>query len=203
MSTRLAICCARVKIAGMSFTVQHQERFDAAGKVDADDWVLIPRSELRHDFSLDAALADEMARRYFDVVAQSTHWVRVTRDNGGVRYIVPLGKTAIIFAEPERIVDAQRAETSWRIAGGFLLAHRVSYGGRFYLGAEWDKQDTLRVYSAIRRYPPRWINWLGVGRGAAVYRRTQGMNHRQTMEKFLGALALALVSSGRGAQAER
>lgn len=181
----------------MSFTVEHNFRFDAAGKLDADDWVLMPRRELRQGFSLDAALADEMVRRYFEIVAKATPFVRVTRDAQGVRYIAPLGKTAMVFAEPERIVDPQRAETSWRIAGGFLLAHRVSYGGRFYLGAEWGKEDTLRVYGAIRRYPPRWISWLGIPRGIAVYQRTQGINHKQTMEKFLNAIVPTLTSSIR------
>lgn len=174
----------------MAFNVEHNYRFDAAGKLDADDWVLIPRAHLRSGFALDAALADEMARRYFELVQQTSPVpFKIIHDAQGVRYVTPLGKTALVFAEPERIADARRAETSWRIAGGFMLAHRVNYGGRFYIGAEWDPADALKLYSAIRRYPPRLINWFGVPRGIAVYGRTQGVVHRQTLEKFLNEFA--------------
>lgn len=177
------------RIAVMSFKVEHNYRFDSAGKLDADDWITIPRAELRADFLLDADFADEMVRRYSEMVAQAGPGIRVVSDAQGVRYLAPLGKTAMVFAEPERIVDAERAETSWLIAGGFLLAHRVSYGGRFYIGGEWDKDGALKLYSSIRRYPPRLINWFGVTRGASLYHRTQGASHRQTQEKFLSAMA--------------
>ncbi len=174
----------------MSFKVEHDYRFDAAGKLDADDWLLIARAELRADFTLDAALADEMARRYFGIVARSSMIpLNIASDAQGVRYLAPFGKTALVFAEPERIVDAQRAETSWRIAGGFMLAHNVNYGGRFYIGAEWDKRGALKLYSSIRRYPPRLINWFGVTRGITVYHRTQGVMHKQTAAKFLNEIA--------------
>lgn len=175
----------------MSFKVEHNYRFDAAGKLDADDWVMIPRARVRSNFVLDDAFADEMARRYFELVEQTSLIpLKIMQDAQGVRYLAPLGKTALIFAEPERIVDARRVETSWRIAGGFMLAHRVNYGGRFYLGAEWDNPDVLKLYCTIRRYPPRLINWFGVARGTAVYGRTQGLVHKQIGEKFLQALAL-------------
>lgn len=183
------------RIAIMSFKVEHNYRFDSAGKLDADDWIILPRAELRADFLLDAAFADEMVRRYFEAVAQSVPGIRVVNDAQGVRYLVPMGKTAMVFAEPERIVDAERAETSWRIAGGFLLAHRVSYGGRFYIGAEWDKDGALKLYSTIRRYPPRLINWFGITRGPVLYHRTQGASHRQTQEKFLRATAVYVTHS--------
>lgn len=174
----------------MSFTVEHTYRFDAQGKLDADDWLLVPRARLRHDFELDAALADEMARRYFELVGQQGAFqLRVVRDINSVSYRAPLGKTAMLFAEPERVVDAQRAETSWRIAGGFLLAHHVQYGGRFYLGGEWDAADALKLYCAIRRYPPRLLDYFGVKRGAQIYERSQGFVHKRTSARFLQEIA--------------
>lgn len=174
----------------MSFHVEHNYRFDTAGKLDADDWVLIPRARVRPAFALDAGFADDMARCYFEMVPQTSPLpVKIVHDAQTVRYVTPLGKTALVFAEPERIVDSARAETSWRIAGGFMLAHRVNYGGRFYIGAEWGKAGALKLYSSIRRYPPRLINWFGISRGTAVYARTQGVVHKQMQEKFLNAIA--------------
>lgn len=184
----------------MPFTVEHNYRFDAAGKLDADDWVLVPRQQLRADFALDVALADRMAQRYFEIISGTNGGVmKVSRDTQGVRYVVPLGKTAMVFAEPERTVDNQRAETSWRIVGGFLLAHRINYGGRFYLGAEWQDPQTLKLYSSIRRYPPRLINWLGVSRGVAVYHRTQGRAHKQAQEKYLAEIAQSVTAKPESA----
>lgn len=180
----------------MSFKVEHNYRFDAAGKLDADDWVLLPRAEIRPDFALDDAFADEMARRYFEIVIVSSPLpLQLKSDAQGIRYVAPLGKTALLFTEPERIVDGQRAETSWLIAGGFMLAHRVNYGGRFYIGAEWDKSGALKLYSTIRRYPPRVINWFGVKNGIAVYHRTQEVIHRQTETKFLTEIAERVLRS--------
>lgn len=183
----------------MSFKVEHKYRFDSAGKLDADDWVLIPRAQLRAGFVLDDALADDMAERYFKIVSASSMVpLKIIQDAQGVRYLAPLNKTAILLAEPERITDAQRVETSWQITGGFLLAHRVNYGGRFYIGAEWDKPDTLKLYSSIRRYPPRLTHWLsifGAPTSVALYNRTQGFVHQQTEEKFLRAVADHLTRS--------
>lgn len=179
----------------MSFKVEHNYRFDAAGKLDADDWVMLPRTQLRPDFALDAALAADMAQRYFKTLIASTPFLNILQEPQGVRYLAPLGKTAMLFTEPERIVDPRRVETSWSITGGFLLAHRVNYGGRFYIGAEWDKPDMLKLYSSIRRYPPRLINWLGVKTGVAVYQRTQGLAHKQTEEKFLTEVAQHLTGT--------
>lgn len=174
----------------MAFQVEHHYRFDAAGKLDADDWLFIPRAQLRQDFVLDAAFADEMVRQYFEITRRTSPLpIRIVNDVQGVRYLAPLGKTAMMFVEPERIADAQRAETSWRIAGGFLLAHRVNYGGRFYVGAEWDARDALKLYTSIRRFPPRLMNWFGIPGGIALYQRTQGAVHTQTQEKFLLTLA--------------
>lgn len=174
----------------MSFKVEHNYRFDSAGKLDADDWVLVPRTALRADFALDSAFADEMARRYFELVRTTSPMpLKVVNDTRGVRYLVPVGKTAMVFSEPERSVDSKRVETSWLIAGGFMLAHHVNYGGRFYIGAEWEAGDALKLYSAIRRYPPRLLNWFGVSRGVAVYNRTQGRLHKQTMDRFLNEMA--------------
>lgn len=172
----------------MSFKVEHHCRYDAAGKVDADDWVVIPRAELRPNLQLESALADEMAKCYFDIVQKSSGWMRVVRDAQGVRYLAPLGKTVMVFTDPERIADAQRVETSWRIAGGFMLAHRANYGGRFYIGAEWEASGALKLYSSIRRYPPRLTNWFGVARGIQVYKRTQAIIHQQTEAKFLNEM---------------
>jgi hypothetical protein len=181
----------------MSYTVQHNYRFDAQGKLDADDWLIIPRSELQAAFALDDVLAQDMARFYFQTVAQSGIVpVRIAQDAQTVQLRAPFGKTALIFADPERIVDAQRAETSWRIAGGFLLAHRVNYGGRFYLGGEWQN-DSLKIYSTIRRYPPRLAHSFGVARGIAVYHQTQGRLHKHIQEKFLRGLAAQLLSPAR------
>ncbi len=186
-----------VRIRAMPLKTEHTFRFDAAGKLDADEWLTIPRTQLREDFVLDAALADKMARHYFEIVAQSSRpMVRVINDTQGVRYVSPLGKTAMIFAEPERLVDAQRAEISWRIAGGFMLAHNVNYGGRFYLGAEWQTPDALKLYTTIRRYPPRLTNWFGINGGIAVYHRTQEIMHRRIGTKFLNDIAATLIRPG-------
>lgn len=176
--------------------VEHNYRFDGTGKLDADDWVLVPRAQLRPDLVLDDALADVMAQRYFEIVALKYRMLlKISHDTQGVRYLAPLGKTAMVFAEPERIADEQRAETSWRIAGGFMLAHGINYGGRFYIGAEWQDPGTLKLYSNIRRYPPRLINWFGVSRGIAVYHRTQGPTHKQIQETFLKEMALRVRSN--------
>ena len=103
----------------MRLKTEHKFRFDAAGKLDADEWLIIPRAQLREEFVLDRALADKMARHYFEIVEQSSRpMVRVVSEPQRVRYLSPLGKTAMIFAEPEQIMDSQRVETSWRIAGG-------------------------------------------------------------------------------------
>ncbi|HZQ08267.1 MAG TPA: hypothetical protein VFD70_16905 [Anaerolineae bacterium] len=174
----------------MGFEVEHKERFDAAGKLDADDWLFIPRAQLKPDFALDAALADEMVRRFLARAAQQrVPPLRIINDARGVWLRAPLGKTALVLLEPERIVDAQRAETSWRIAGGFLLAHHVPYGGRFYLGGEWQPDGALKLYSTVRRYPPRVVHWFGGSRGVAVYNRTQGLAYKQLQEKFLKEMA--------------
>jgi hypothetical protein len=179
----------------MSFHVEHSYRLDAQGKLDADDWLLIPRARLKPAFVLDEAFAAEMVRLYFETVA---HWgavpVKVEQDAHTIRLRAPLGKTAMIFAEPERIVNAQRVETSWRIAGGFLLAHRVNYGGRFYLGAEWQT-DALKLYSTIRRYPPRLVAYLGGNRGAALYHQTQGRTHKRIQEKYLRQVAAQITNA--------
>jgi hypothetical protein len=177
----------------MSFDVAHNYRFDAQGKLDADDWLLLPRALLKADFALDEQLAQEMVRVYFETVAQ---WglvhVKVEQDAHTIRLRAPLGKTAMVFAEQERQVNAQRAETSWRIAGGFLLAHRVSYGGRFYLGAEWQT-DALKLYSTIRRYPPRLATYLGGKNGIALYDALQGNTHKQIQAHYLQRVAATLV----------
>lgn len=177
----------------MSFTVEHHYRFDAQNKLDADDWLLIPRAQLKPDFALDAALAQEMARMYFETVAQwGVVHVKVEQDAGTIRLRAPLGKTVMIFAEQEILVNAERAETSWRIAGGFLLAHRVNYGGRFYLGAEWQS-DALKLYSTIRRYPPRLAAYWGGKNGIALYNALQGKTHDQLQTRYLQRVAATLV----------
>lgn len=178
------------KIAAMSFKVEHTFRFDAQGKLDADDWLVIPRAQLRENFVLDAALADEMAQTYFQCVIQKSLLpMTLANDTQSVRYLAPMGKTAMLFAEPERIVDAARAETSWRIAGGFVLAHNANYGGRFYIGAEWHDADTLKLYDTIRRYPPRLLQWFGKELGAQLYPLSQGRLHQQIGEFFLQTIA--------------
>jgi hypothetical protein len=178
----------------MSFPVEHHYRFDAAGKVDADDWLLLPRAQIPPAFVLAPALADEMASSYFRAAQETSPLpIRIEQDARGVRYTAPFGKTALVFAAPERITEQGRVEISWSITGGFLLAHGVSYGGRFYLGAEWKSDDTLKLYSAIRRYPPRLINWFGVSRGIAVYQQTQGKLHKQVGERFLNEIAAHII----------
>jgi hypothetical protein len=170
--------------------IQHKERFDAAGKLDADDWLILPHDELKSDFALDAALADEMVRCFLATVTrESILPLSLLNEPQGIRLQAPLGKTALVLWAPERIVDAQRAETSWRIAGGFLLAHRVDYGGRFYIGAEWQPDHALKLYSTIRRFPTRLINWFGIPRGIAFYHRTQGLAYERVQKKFLSEMA--------------
>lgn len=177
----------------MPFQAEHTFRFDAQGKLDADDWLLVPRAQLRSDFALDAAFADELVRGYFDFVERASPLpIKIVNDVQGVRYLAPLNKTAMVYAEPERIVDANRVETSWRIAGGFMLAHNMSYGGRFYLGAEWQA-DALKIYSTIRRYPPRLINWFGVAGSRMIYQHTQGALHRHIGDLYLQAAAARIV----------
>ena len=176
----------------MSFNVEHNYRFDAQNKLDADDWVLIPRAQLKPDFALDDALAQKMVQLYFEIVAQ---WgilrARVESNADTIQLCMPFGKTAMIFAEQERLVDAKRAETSWRIAGGFMLAHRVNYGGRFYLGAEWQN-DALKLYSTIRRYPPRLAAYLGGSGGIALFNALQGNTHKKIQTQYLERLAADL-----------
>jgi hypothetical protein len=184
-----------VKIALMPLTVQHNYRFDAQGKLDADDWLLIPRSELHSAFALTDNFAQEMAQLYFDTAAQTGILpVKILHNGQTVELQTLLGKTAMLFAEQERIVDAQRAETSWRIAGGFLLAHRVNYGGRFYIGAEWQP-DALKLYSTIRRFPPRLLGYFGNTRGVSIYHQTQGRLHKQIQEKFLQRASTRVLNS--------
>ncbi|MCC7162947.1 MAG: hypothetical protein IT331_10675 [Anaerolineae bacterium] len=178
----------------MALKVEHKYRFDAVGKLDSDDWLVIPREELRKDFLLDAALADRMVQRYFETIKRSSGpAINIISDAQGVRYLAPLGKTMIVFSEPERIADAQRAETNWQIVGGFLLAHGVSYGGRFYLGAEWLPDGALKSYVTLRRYPSRLISWFGINGGIAVYQRTQGIFHKWISETFLNDAAKQLL----------
>ena len=177
----------------MSLTVEHNSRFDTQGKLDADDWLIIPRGALAPAFTLDDAFAEDMARVYFETVAQyGIVPVRIVQNPQTVQLYAPLGKTALIFAEPERTVDAQRAETSWRIAGGFLLAHRVNYGGRFYLGGEWQP-DLLKLYAAVRRYTPRLLYYFGNTGGIALYRQTQGRVHQNIQQKFLLTVATQIT----------
>lgn len=181
----------------MALKVEHKYRFDAAGKLDSDDWLAIPRPDLRADFVLDSAFADTLAQHYFEVVKRSSGpAVNIVSDAAGVRYLAPLGKTVMVFSAPERIADAQRAETSWQIAGGFMLAHGVSYGGRFYIGAEWLPDGALKMYATLRRYPPRLINWFGVNGGIAVYQRTQGVLHARIGETFLNDMAKRVLRPG-------
>lgn len=178
----------------MALKVEHKYRFDAAGKLDSDDWLSIPRADLRADFVLDRGLADTMAQHYFDAVQRSSgSIVKIVSDAHGVRYLAPLGKTVMLFAEPERIMDAQRTETSWQIAGGFMLAHGVSYGGRFYIGAEWQPDGALKLYVTMRRYPSRLLNWFGVNGGIALYKRTQGVLHKRIGTAFLNDMAARVM----------
>lgn len=184
------------KIPAMSFKVEHTFRFDAQGKLDADDWLVIPRAQLRENFALDAALAEDMAQTYFQCVIQKSLLpLTIAHETSSVRYLAPLGKTAMLFAEPERIVDAARAETSWRIAGGFVLAHNANYGGRFYIGAEWHGADAVKLYDTIRRYPPRLLQWFGKEFGAQLYPLSQGRLHQEIGEFFLQTIA-ARVTRG-------
>lgn len=178
----------------MPFAVEHHYRFDAQNKLDVDDWLLVPRAQLKSDFALDDALAQEMVHLYLQTVTQTSVLpVNIEQDAQTIRLRAPLGKTALIFAEPERVVNAQRAETSWRIAGGFLLAHHVNYGGRFYLGAEWQT-DALKLYSTIRRYPPRLAAYLGGKNGIALYDILQGNTYKQIQAQYLQRLTATLVS---------
>lgn len=178
----------------MPSEIQHNYRFDAAGKLDADDWLELARAELKPGFVLDRAFADAMVRCYFNTVSRySLLPAQVIQEGQTARVCAPLGKTVVVLAAPERIVDERRAETSWQIAGGFLLAHRVTYGGRFYLGAEWQPDGALKLYSTIRRFPPRLVSALGVARGVPVYFQTQGRVQRRVQENFLGALAAQLA----------
>lgn len=176
----------------MDNQVEHKLRFDAAGKLDADASLMVPRAGLRHDFAADGALADDIVRRYFEAVIRGSR-VPLTLENGpqGVRLRAPLGKTALVLAEPERIVEEKRVETSWRIAGGYLLAPGVSYGGRLYVGAEWV-DGGLKLYSSVRRFPPRLVSWLGLRRGVGVYERWQAPHDRRVHERFLQAVARGL-----------
>jgi hypothetical protein len=179
----------------MPLPVEHSYRFDAQGKLDADDWLMIPRTELHPGFAFTGSFADEMAQLYFETVLHTGRLpVKIVQNAQMVQLQTVGGKTALVFAEPERIIDAQRAETSWRIAGGFLLAHRVNYGGRFYVGAEWQP-NALKLYSTIRRYPPRLLGYFGNARGVTIYHQTQGKLHRQIQEKFLQHVAARILNS--------
>ncbi|OQY86965.1 MAG: hypothetical protein B6D41_12720 [Chloroflexi bacterium UTCFX4] len=179
----------------MSFPVEHHFRFDAQNKLDADDWLLIPRAQLAPHFALDETLAQELVQLYLETVAQHRlARIRVEQTDGVIRLRMPLNKVAIIFAEQETLVNAERAETSWRIAGGFLLAHRVNYGGRFYLGAEWQA-DALKLYSIIRRYPPRFVAYLGGKNGIALYDALQGRMHKQIQARYLRRAAAAIAKN--------
>lgn len=175
-------------------SIESNDRFDEAGKLDADDWLCLPRAQLKPTFALDAALAHEMAQLHFDFVRRMARLpVKVEDEPDGLRLRAPLGKTLLLLREAELIADGTRAETSWRIAGGFVLAHRVHYGGRFYIGAEWmDDGATLKLYVSIRRYPPRLISYFGVPRGVAVYQRTQGRAYHQIEQAYLRELARRL-----------
>jgi hypothetical protein len=180
----------------VTFPIQHAVRFDPGGKLDADDWLVVPRERVRADLSLNSDLAGELVRLYTSAVGRrSLLPVRVVMEAGCIRLQAPLGKTAMLLVEPEWLLDDKRAETSWRIAGGFMLAHRVNYGGRFYLGVEWQDDNGLRVYSATRRFPPRLVDYLGVPRGIAVYHRTQGRSYKRVQEEFLKDVA-AHVTAG-------
>ena len=184
------------KIARMSFPVQYNERFDAQGKLDADAWLLVPRAALPAGFTLDTALADEMARCFFETVTRHSPLpLRMADQSQSVRLLAPLGKTALVLADAERIVDAARAETSWRIAGGFVLAHGVNYGGRFYLGAEWQADGACKLYSTVRRFPPRLVAYFSLARGIALYRRTQGATLRRLQERYLQAVVAMLTAA--------
>lgn len=176
-------------------TVMHHYRFDSAGKLDADDWLLVPRSELKADMELSPAFEENMRRRYLahaerDSVIPTT----VAAEADRIRLKSLLGKTALLLEDCERLVEANRVETSWRIAGGFMLAHRVTYGGRLFIGAAFEPGDpSLKLYARIRRFTPRLVNYLGARRGAAVYQRTLGAAQRRMHERFLRELAANLA----------
>ncbi len=177
----------------MSFTVEHHYRFDAQNKLDVDDWLLLPRAQLPADFALDDALAQMLMRLYLETVTRAGIIpVQVQADAHTVQLHLPLGKTAMIFAEPEVLVNAQRAETSWRIAGGFLLAHGVNYGGRFYIGAEWQAA-ALKLYSSIRRFPPRLVASLPGKNGVGLYNITQGAMHKKIQRQYLRRAAAQIT----------
>lgn len=179
----------------MSFPVLQSYRFDAQGKLDADDWLLIPRARLAPAFVLDEAFAYKMAQLYLDTVAQ---WgivkTKVVPEANTICLRAPFGKTAMVFAEAEQLVDAKRAETSWQIVGGFLLAHRVNYGGRFYVGAEWAP-DALKLYSSIRRFPPRLVATFGGRNGIALFNLTQGSAHKKIQAKYLARVAAEILAT--------
>lgn len=174
-------CCA----------IKYDSRFDAAGKLDADASLLLPRVELKPDLKLDASFADEMVRCYFaHVTRDNLIPMQVQTETGKIRVRSLLGKTAFLFEDGEQLIEAERVETSWRIAGGFMLAHRVTYGGRFFIGAHFEAGgSSLVLYTLIRRYTPRLVTYFGVARGTAIYQRTQGANYRVVQEKFLCDLA--------------
>jgi len=186
------------KIARMTFPVQHTERIDAQGKIDADDWLIIPPSDLGDRVPVDAALADRMAQLFFGTVSRASSVpLRVNDTAQAVHVLAPMGKTALILADPQRILDAQRAETSWSITGGFLLAHGVNYGGRFYLGAEKQGDGSLKLYSTLRRFPPRLAPYISVPRGIALYKRTQGATIQRIQTRFLQEMAAHLTTAPR------
>ncbi|MCG3142540.1 MAG: hypothetical protein HDKAJFGB_04035 [Anaerolineae bacterium] len=179
----------------MSFTVEHHYRFDAQNKLDVDDWLLLPRAQLPADFALDDALAQMLMRLYLETVTRAGIIpVQVQADAHTVQLHLPLGKTAMIFAEPEVLVNAQRAETSWRIAGGFLLAHGVNYGGRFYIGAEWQ-DAALKLYSSIRRFPPRLVASLPGKNGVGLYNISQGVIHKKIQRQYLHRAAAQITGA--------
>lgn len=180
---------------GNHYTVNYEARFDAAGKLDADASLLIPRAELKPNLNLDPSFADEMVRCYFaHVTRDNLIPMHVQTETGKIRVRSLLGKTAFLFEDAEQLVEAERVETSWRIAGGFMLAHRVSYGGRFFIGAAIEQDSAaLKLYTLLRRYTPRLINYFGVRRGTAIYRRTQGANYHRIQEKFLNDVAAQIT----------
>lgn len=179
----------------MTFPVQHSERIDAQGRLDADDWVILPPGQLQGRGKPDAALAEEMARLYFETVRRASAIpLHIERQAQAVHILAPLGKTALILADPEQTVDDRRAETSWSIAGGFLLAHKVNYGGRFYLGAEAQSDGGIKLYSILRRFPPRLTPYIGIPRGFALYRRIPGSTIRGIQTQFLQVLAARLTA---------
>ncbi|MGH2843360.1 MAG: hypothetical protein ACRDKL_07210 [Solirubrobacteraceae bacterium] len=137
-----------------------------------------------------------------------SYWLFLTRATLGlirVRYgerdrsvvLLTRALTLLRFDAPEYELDPERAQISWRIRGGLLVARGAGNSGGLSLSVSRVRADTdpavLLIEVEVANYHPAIVSGLGT----AAYEATQAFVHVLVTHAFLRSLATLQLPESR------